>query len=49
MHERGFVLVPLGELDADPMLPGGRRLATLRLAPDVVMGVRLFASPLVTT
>jgi 2-amino-4-hydroxy-6-hydroxymethyldihydropteridine diphosphokinase len=46
MHERGFVLVPLGELDADPMLPGGRRLATLRLAPDVVMGVRLFAPPL---
>jgi 2-amino-4-hydroxy-6-hydroxymethyldihydropteridine diphosphokinase len=46
MHERGFVLVPLGELDADPMLPGGRRLATLRLAPDVVMGVRPFAPPL---
>lgn len=46
MHERGFVLVPLGELDADPMLPGGRRLATLRLAPGVVLGVRPFAPPL---
>ena len=48
MHERGFVLVPLGELDQDPMLPGGRRLATLRLPPDAVMGVRLFAPPLVS-
>ncbi len=46
MHERGFVLVPLGELDADPMLPGGRRLASLRLAPGVVLGVRAFAPPL---
>jgi 2-amino-4-hydroxy-6-hydroxymethyldihydropteridine diphosphokinase len=49
MHERGFVLVPLGELEADPMLPGGRHLATLRLAPDVVMGVRAFAPPLPVT
>lgn len=46
MHERGFVLVPLGELDADPMLPGGRRLASMRLGPDVVLGVRPFAPPL---
>ena len=46
MHERGFVLVPLGELDADPMLPGGRRLASLRLAPGVVLDVRAFAPPL---
>lgn len=46
MHERGFVLVPLGELDGDPALPGGRRLSTLRLSPDVVMGVRPFAPPL---
>jgi 2-amino-4-hydroxy-6-hydroxymethyldihydropteridine diphosphokinase len=46
MHERGFVLVPLGELEADPMLPGGRRLASLRLAPDMVLGVRPFAPPL---
>jgi 2-amino-4-hydroxy-6-hydroxymethyldihydropteridine diphosphokinase len=47
MHERGFVLVPLAELDADPMLPGGRRVATLRLPPDAVLGVRPFAPPLV--
>ena len=46
MHERGFVLVPLGELTADLMLPGGRRLATLRLAPGAVLGVARFAPPL---
>ncbi len=46
MHERGFVLVPLGELDTDPMLPGGRRLSSIRLAPDAVLGVRPFAPPL---
>jgi 2-amino-4-hydroxy-6-hydroxymethyldihydropteridine diphosphokinase len=46
MHERGFVLVPLGELDDDPMLPGGRRLASLRLSPDLILGVRPFAPPL---
>ena len=46
MHERGFVLVPLGELDADPMLPGGRSLSTLRMPPDVLIGVRPFAPPL---
>jgi 2-amino-4-hydroxy-6-hydroxymethyldihydropteridine diphosphokinase len=46
MHERGFVLVPLCELDPDPMLPGGRRLATLRLVPGAALGVRPFAPPL---
>ena len=49
MHERGFVLIPLGELEADPMLPGGRRLRSLRLPPDAVMGVRAFAPPLPVT
>jgi 2-amino-4-hydroxy-6-hydroxymethyldihydropteridine diphosphokinase len=48
MHERGFVLVPLGELDADAMLPGGRRLSSHRLSPDAVLGVRPFAPPLPT-
>ena len=48
MHERGFVLVPLGELDADAMLPGGRRLSSVRLSPDAVFGVRPFAPPLPT-
>ena len=46
MHERGFVLVPLGELTSDPPLPGGRHLATLRLPPGAVLGVRPFAAPL---
>lgn len=46
MHERGFVLAPLIELTADPPLPGGRRLASLRLGPDAVFGVRRFAPPL---
>lgn len=46
MHERGFVLIPLLELVADPPLPGGRRVADLRLGPDVLSGVRPFAPPL---
>lgn len=46
IHERGFVLVPLAELDADPMLPGERRLSEVRLSPDAVFGVRPFAPPL---
>jgi 2-amino-4-hydroxy-6-hydroxymethyldihydropteridine diphosphokinase len=46
MHERAFVLVPLLELDADPPLPGGRRIATLRTGTGMLAGVRLFAPPL---
>lgn len=46
MHERGFVLVPLLELEADPPLPGGRRASALRLGPGVLAGVRPFAPPL---
>lgn len=46
MHERAFVLVPLAELEADPPLPGGRCLSTLRTGPDAVLGVRPFAPPL---
>ncbi|HSJ50454.1 MAG TPA: 2-amino-4-hydroxy-6-hydroxymethyldihydropteridine diphosphokinase [Actinomycetota bacterium] len=46
MHERGFVLAPLAELDPDPMLPGQRTLASLRLPPGAVLGVRTFAPPL---
>ena len=48
MHERGFVLVPLLELVADPVLPGGRRLKDLRLSADTFGGVRLFGPPLAT-
>lgn len=46
MHERAFVLVPLLELDADPALPGGRRVADLRLGPGMLSGVRPFAAAL---
>jgi 2-amino-4-hydroxy-6-hydroxymethyldihydropteridine diphosphokinase len=46
MHERAFVLVPLAELDADPMLPGGRRLTELRSGTITLTGVRPFAPPL---
>jgi 2-amino-4-hydroxy-6-hydroxymethyldihydropteridine diphosphokinase len=47
MHERAFVLVPLLELDADPPLPGGRRVDGLRLGPSALDGVRLYGPPLV--
>jgi 2-amino-4-hydroxy-6-hydroxymethyldihydropteridine diphosphokinase len=46
MHERAFVLAPLTELEANPPLPGGRRLATLRFAPMGLAGVRPFAPSL---
>jgi len=47
MHERAFVLAPLLELDADPMLPDGRTLATLRISvPELLTGVRPFAPAL---
>jgi 2-amino-4-hydroxy-6-hydroxymethyldihydropteridine diphosphokinase len=49
MHERGFVLAPLLELQADPPLPGGRRVATLRVGLDLVGGVRPYAPALATT
>jgi 2-amino-4-hydroxy-6-hydroxymethyldihydropteridine diphosphokinase len=48
MHERGFVLIPLLELTADPPLPGGRRAADVRLGPDALGGVRPYAPPLAT-
>jgi 2-amino-4-hydroxy-6-hydroxymethyldihydropteridine diphosphokinase len=47
MHERAFVLVPLLELDADPPLPGGRRVGTLRVDASGLSGVRLHEPPLV--
>lgn len=45
MHERAFVLVPLLELESDPALPEGRRIAEVRLAPEALSGVRPFAPP----
>lgn len=47
MHERGFVLIPLLELDADPPLPGGRKAGSLRLGALTLGGVRPHAPPLV--
>ena len=46
MHERGFVLVPLLEISADPILPGGRSVNALRIDPGMLSGVRPFAPPL---
>jgi 2-amino-4-hydroxy-6-hydroxymethyldihydropteridine diphosphokinase len=43
MHERVFVLVPLLELEPDPLLPGGRRLGTLRLVAEALTDARPFA------
>jgi 2-amino-4-hydroxy-6-hydroxymethyldihydropteridine diphosphokinase len=44
MHERAFVLVPLLELDPDPVLPEGRSIGELRLRSAA--GVRPVAPPL---
>ncbi len=49
MHERGFVLAPLLELAADPPLPGGRRVATLRPPPGSLRGIRPFGPPLLAS
>ncbi|MDQ3991459.1 MAG: 2-amino-4-hydroxy-6-hydroxymethyldihydropteridine diphosphokinase [Actinomycetota bacterium] len=46
MHERWFVLAPLLELAADPPLPGGRRVGTLRLDGRNFEDVRVHAPPL---
>jgi hypothetical protein len=40
MHERLFVLAPLLELEADPPLPAGRTIHSLRLGPAALSGVR---------
>src|SRR5262245_1951778 len=41
MHERGFVLIPLLELEPDPQLPGSRRIGEIRTAGGALSGVRL--------
>ncbi len=46
MHERGFVLIPLLELDGDPPLPGRRSIGSLRLEGGLMRGVILFGPPL---
>jgi 2-amino-4-hydroxy-6-hydroxymethyldihydropteridine diphosphokinase len=45
MHQRAFVLIPLLELDPDPLLPGGRNAADLRI--EALGRVRLHAPPLI--
>lgn len=46
MHERAFVLVPLFELEADPLLPGDRPARSLSLEPSALAAVRPFAPPI---
>lgn len=46
LHERAFVLMPLLEIEPDPVLPDGVRLVDVRLGPDAAGGVRVFAPPL---
>lgn len=46
MHERLFVMAPLLELDADPVLPGRRRLSAIRLGAQGLASVRPVAPAL---
>jgi len=46
MLERAFVLLPLLELEPDPVLPDGTRVLDVRLGPDAADGVRPVAPPL---
>lgn len=46
MHERAFVLLPLLDIDPDPVLPDGTHLLAVRLGPDAAGGVRPAAPPL---
>lgn len=49
MTQRGFVLLPLLELNPKATLPDGTRLVDLRLGPDAAGGARPFAPPLRVT
>lgn len=46
MTERAFVLMPLLDLDPDPVLPDGRHIVDIPLGPDAAGGARPFAPPL---
>lgn len=46
MTERAFVLLPLLELDPDPVLPDGRHVTAIPLEPGALEGARPFAPPL---
>ena len=46
MTQRAFVLLPLLDLDPDPVLPDGERVVDIRLGADAASGARPFAPPL---
>jgi hypothetical protein len=46
MTERAFVLLPLLDLDPDPVLPDGTHVVDVRLGSDGAGGARPFAPPL---
>jgi 2-amino-4-hydroxy-6-hydroxymethyldihydropteridine diphosphokinase len=46
MTERAFVLLPLLDLDPDPVLSDGTRVLDVPLGPDAVGGAHPFAPPL---
>ena len=46
MLDRAFVLLPLLELDPDPVLPDGTRVLDARLGRDAADGARPFAPPI---
>lgn len=46
MLERAFVLMPLLEIESDPVLPDGTRVLDVRLGPHSAGGVRPVAPPL---
>lgn len=46
MTSRGFVVLPLLELDPEVRMPDGTRLVDIRLGPDAAGGARPFAPPL---
>jgi len=46
MTERSFVLLPLLELDPDPVLADGRHVVDIPLGSDAAAGARPFAPPL---
>ena len=48
MTERGFVLLPMLELEPDLVLPDGRHIVDIPLGPHAAGGARPFAPPLAT-
>jgi 2-amino-4-hydroxy-6-hydroxymethyldihydropteridine diphosphokinase len=46
MLRRAFVLLPLLDLEPNPILPDGTRLLDVRLGPDAAAGARPYAPPL---